>query len=401
MTGVPEVLVQKFGGSSVAVTQDLRRVVGIIKQACQSARSVVVVVSARGNTTNELIDLAAEVSAAPSPRELDQLLATGEVASAALLAIALEDLGIPAVSLDGRQAGISARGQHGQGVVTEINTGRVRELLAEGKVVVVAGFQGVNPAGDVVTLGRGGSDTSAVALTAALGQSQCHIYTDVDAVYSSDPRTVPSAHKLPAIPLTEVAELAFAGAKVLHHRAGGLAAANGIELRVSSSFRPGAGTTAGNQGQIRPESQVTAVALDTDAVKVSIGADLAACVLSVLARDCAAIDLFGWHQDRMVFTVRQEFMPSVRQVLQARRAEHADDLTTIEAVAKASAVGRGLLSSAEYLARVTNALRLAGVPADTVSAAQSRISAIVPIDCAATAVEALHAEFALGEATDP
>lgn len=405
MTGGPEILVQKFGGTSVATAQDLGRVAGIVSRACHTARSVVIVVSARGNTTNELIGLANTVSAAPPTRELDQLLATGEVASAALLAMALDDIGIPAVSLDGRQAGITVRGRPGQGVVTAIDTRRIRQLLADGKVVVVAGFQGVNHKGDVVTLGRGGSDTTAVALTAALGQYHCHIYTDVDGLYSCDPRIVPSARRLAMVGHPEVAELAFAGAKVLHDRAGGLAVANDIELSISSSFTVGPGTTVSrDRGRIQVESEVVAVSLDADVAKVSIGgADLADRVLTALASDCVPLDLFSWQRDRVVFTVRREFIGALRAngAEPASGAGPASGITITEDVAKASVVGRGLLSSAEFLTRVVRALRAVGLPADTLCAGQHRISALIPTDRGVAATEALHSEFALDRATNP
>jgi len=377
-------------------------VAGIVRQAYNgvaddSAKPVVVVVSARGDTTNELIDLAAEVSAAPPGRELDQLLATGEVASAALLAIALVDLGIPAVSLDGRQAGIAAVGQPGHGVVTAIDTVRIRKLLADGKVVVVAGFQGVNDVGDVVTLGRGGSDTTAVALSAALGQYHCHIYTDVDGIYSSDPRKVRSARRLPGIGLAEAAELAFAGAKVLHHRAGGLAVANDIELTISSSLHPGPGTVARSRpAQIIAEGGVVAVALDADVVKVSLaGADLVERALIALAEDRGPIDVFAWQRDHAVFTVRGEQIQSVREALRVGDPEPGADVVIAENVTKISAVGRGLLGSAEYLARILSALGSASVQIDTVRAEQSRISVLVPSDRGVAAAEALHSEFSL------
>lgn len=408
-TGGPDILVQKFGGTSLASTADLKRVAGIVRQAYQgaandSAKPVVVVVSARGGTTDELIDLAAEVSAAPPGRELDQLLATGEVASAALLAIALADLGIPAVSLDGRQAGIAATGQAGHGVVTAIDTVRIRKHLVDGKVVVVAGFQGVNDVGDVVTLGRGGSDTTAVALSAALGQYHCHIYTDVDGIYSSDPRKVRSAHRLPEIGLAEAAELAFAGAKVLHHRAGGLAVANDIEVTISSSLHPGPGTVARSRpGQILAESGVVAVALDADVVKVSIGggAGVAERALAALADNRGSIDVFAWRRDHAVFTVRREDIGSAREALRVGDTEPGADVVIADNVTKISAVGHGLLGSAKYLARVLNALSSAGVPTDTVRAEQSRISVLVPSDRGVAAAEALHSEFALDNSYAP
>ncbi len=400
MTGAPEILVQKFGGTSVATTSDLRRVAGIVSQARQSASSIVIVVSARGSTTSELIALANSVSADPPARELDQLLATGEIASAALLAIALAELGIPAVSLDGRQAGISVRGQHCQGILTRVHTERIRQHLADGKVVVVAGFQGINDKGDVMTLGRGGSDTTAMAISAALGQYQCDIYTDVDGIYSSDPRVVASARKLTAVSHAEGAELAFAGAKVLHHRAGGLALANNIDVRILSSFTPCQGTTiTRDQGQIQAESDVIAVSLDPDVAKVTIDiAGQAEHLLAALGGDCGPIDVFAWERDRVIFTVRREL---VRAVLRAAEIQPAVAVVITDDVAKASAIGRGLLNSTEYLARVVHALQAAGLPTDLLCAGQHRISVLVPSDHGVAATESLHAEFALDRVASP
>lgn len=403
MVGVSRVVVQKFGGTSVATPTDLRRVAGIIREARMSAPSVVAVVSARGNSTDELLALATEFGSAPAPRELDQLLATGEVASAALLAIALREQGVPAVSLDARQSGITVRGPHGHGTVAAIDTERVCRLLNDGKVVVVAGFQGVNELGDVVTLGRGGSDTTAVAFSMALGQDDCHIYTDVRGVYTTDPRAVPSARQIAKMDLAEIAELAFAGAKVVHSGAAGLAAANDVRLHVSSSFGPDQGTTIClRHREICAASNVTAVIDDRDVVKVSIcgAAEIMSELLFALAADSTAIDLFSWQHDRVIFTVRAADLPSVHAVLDAAIAEEAVDVIITENVAKASVIGRGLLSTAEYLYRTIQTLTALNIPADTVSASQARISAVVPADKVRALIEALHVDFDLHNAIE-
>ncbi|MGH3169290.1 MAG: aspartate kinase, partial [Trebonia sp.] len=238
----PQILIKKFGGSSLATPAGVHRAVKIIADARGSGARIVTVVSARGRTTDGLIDLAAELNSAPEGREMDQLLATGEIASAALMAIALQGQGIPAVSLTAAQAGIQAFGPHGNGVVAQIGAARIFDLVSRGYVVVVAGFQGVDPEGDVITLGRGGSDTTAVELAVGLGQADCHIYTDVDGVYDADPRLVPSAQSLRTVDATVMTEMARAGAKVVHARAAEMAAGNNVRLHVKSTFGTGDGT---------------------------------------------------------------------------------------------------------------------------------------------------------------
>src|SRR5919205_1700511 len=200
------IIVQKYGGSSVATTEHINAVAERIKRAHDSGLELVVTVSAMGKQTDRLLRLAGEVSRDPSPREIDQLLSTGELQSVALLAMALHDRGVAATSLTGPQAGMKITGRYGSGVISEINPERMRSLLAEGQVVIVAGFQGMNALGDVMTLGRGGSDTTAVALAAALGAQRCDIYTDVDGVYTTDPRIVPKARRLDRVASAEMAE---------------------------------------------------------------------------------------------------------------------------------------------------------------------------------------------------
>ena len=213
------VVVQKYGGSSVATAEHIKAVAARINRARESGLDLVVVTSAMGKSTDRLLRLAGEVSRDPSPREIDQLLSTGEEQSVALLAMALHDRGLPAVSLTGPQAGMTVTGRYGSGVISKINPERIRKLLSEEHVVIVAGFQGMNAMGDVMTLGRGGSDTTAVALAAALGADRCEIYTDVDGIYTADPRIVSRARRIPLISSEEMAEMAWRGAKVMHPRA--------------------------------------------------------------------------------------------------------------------------------------------------------------------------------------
>ena len=235
-------IIQKFGGSSLADGAALRRAAGITLRAARRGDGVVVVVSARGKSTDELLALAREISAAAPPRELDALMATGEQQSAALFAVMLDALGQKARSFTGWQAGLHADGAHGDGRVSWVLPTRLRETLREGAVAVVTGFQAVNDAGDLITLGRGGSDTSAVALSAALAADRCEIYTDVDGIFTADPRLVPEARLLPELDFDDMLRLARAGSQVLHDRCVALARAGGTEIRLLSSLREVAGS---------------------------------------------------------------------------------------------------------------------------------------------------------------
>src|SRR5919205_1121164 len=236
------IVVQKYGGSSVATAEHIKAVAERVKKTHESDVSLVVAVSAMGKTTDRLLARAAEVSREPSPREIDQLLATGEEQSVALLAMALHDRGVAATSLTGPQAGMRITGHYGSGIISEIRPERIRKLLNEEQVVIVAGFQGMNELGDVMTLGRGGTDTTAVALAAALEADRCEIFTDVDGVYTADPRIVPGARRIPVMLSSEMAEMAWRGAKVMHPRAVELGALHGVEIHVKSSFKEGPGT---------------------------------------------------------------------------------------------------------------------------------------------------------------
>lgn len=232
-----QIVVQKYGGSSVATPEHIAAVADRIGRARESGLDLVVVASAMGKTTDRLLGQASEVSRSPSPREIDQLLATGEEQS-----VALHDRGIPAVSLTGPQAGFRITGSYGSGVISEIKPDRIHKLLSEEHVVIVAGFQGMNAMGDVMTLGRGGSDTTAVALAVTLGAERCEIYTDVDGVYTADPRIVSGARRIPLITPEEMAEMSWRGAKVMHPRAVELGALYGVEIHVRCSFNENPGT---------------------------------------------------------------------------------------------------------------------------------------------------------------
>ncbi|MGV2915653.1 aspartate kinase [Streptomyces alfalfae] len=400
------VRVLKFGGTSMGTTpEELARIARIV--AAAHARSdVVVVVSARGDRTDRLIDEARSASAAPPGRELDQLLATGEAGSAALLAIALHGLGVPAVSLLGSQAGFTVSGRHANGRIQDVDTSRVRQALSRGEAAVVAGFQGVNATGDVITLGRGGSDTSAVALAVALGAAQCEIYTDVDGVFSADPRIVPGARPIPLLRSGVMSEMAHAGARVLHTRSVELAGRAGVDLHVRSTFsrNPGTVVVSGQEGadiaMLETEDRVTAVSHEPHSARVTaVGTSpdaplLGTEVLALLADASVPIDVLSRFTDASHghgwdFTVPAADVDTVTSLLTSLPCRVAVD----PAVAKVSLVGAGLMSDTRTLARMLNALLAAGIDPLSLSTSQSRISATVgEADCS-RAVAVLHGEF--------
>ena len=262
-----KLIVQKFGGSSVRDAQRLRNAAAIIADTRRRGNKLIVVLSAQGNTTDELLKKAGELSARPAPRELDALLATGEQASVALCAILLEEMGLPAVSLSAWQVGIHTGDEHGDARITKIDTQRVLRELDEGKIVLVAGFQGINDAQDITTLGRGGSDTTAVALAAAFGAARCEIYTDVDGVYTADPRIVRSAIKHDEIDCDEMLALALRGAQVLHSRSVELAKEYGVDVDVLSSLVRGEGTRVVSSMPVK-EPHLAGVTRSSDTVSV-------------------------------------------------------------------------------------------------------------------------------------
>ena len=255
-------IVQKFGGTSVAGVEAVRRVAGILADTVRSGASVAAVLSAQGDTTDELLTTAAKYNPNPSPRELDMLLSTGEQASVALMAMALEDMGLPVVSLTGWQAGMGTDAAHGAARLRRLSPGRVQRELEAGKIVLIAGFQGLSPQGDITTLGRGGSDTTAAAVAAALGADVCRIYTDVDGVYTADPRSVEATVKLDAVDIDEMLRLSAAGARVLHVRSVALARRFHVPLEVLSSMADVPGTRILPLPLPEDEGRITALAAD-------------------------------------------------------------------------------------------------------------------------------------------
>lgn len=389
-------LVLKFGGSSVADRARIYNVARIIAQAQGEHNRVVVAVSAQGDTTDHLLAAAADVSPHPAPRELDMLLATGEQASAALLCMALAQLGVRAVSLTGWQAGFHTDRLHTRARIRRLQTERLESELDKNQVVVVAGFQGLDSCEDITTLGRGGSDTSAVALACALGAQRCLIYTDVDGVYTADPRIVPRARRLPCISYDEMLELASVGAQVLHSRSVEMARRYGMPLEVLSSLRPGAGTT------VREVCGMEGMLLK------SVTADASVSLLRARLHDTGApLRLLRAMAGRHI-PVRQvlqdglglqlltpdETAPALRELLQTQAvALGVEDWQLADDSACISVVGSGLASDASALPRLLEALGDAGHPPLLLTAGELRVSALVQRQAAQQAVRAVHAAF--------
>jgi len=404
------IVVQKYGGSSVATAEHIKAVAGRIGRARETGLDLVVVVSAMGKTTDRLLRLAGEVSRDPSPREIDQLLATGEEQSVALLAMALHDRGVEAASLTGPQAGMTVIGPYGSGVISEIRPERIHRLLEEGQVVIVAGFQGMNALGDVMTLGRGGSDTTAVALAAALGAERCEVYTDVDGIYTADPHLVKGARRIPAISPEEMAEMSWRGAKVMHPRAVELGALYGIEIHVRSSFDEGQGTViTGGNGLEHLETRETLAGIvhDLDVSRVTLngistGPGTLSRVFAPLAERGISVDVIvesGMREGAadVAFTVRRSDFARALGLAGEVAASLGGEVEGEEDLGKVSVVGTGMLNRPGYAARMFASLGKAGIPIRMVSTSEIQVTCVVPAQRVEEAVRQLHRDFDLEE----
>ena len=402
------VVVQKFGGTSVADPERLRRVARRVVATAGSGVQVCVVVSAMGSTTDELIDLAGQISERPHPRELDMLLTAGERISMALLAMAINDLGRDAVSFTGSQAGIVTDTRHGKARIVELRTHRVREALDEGRVAIVAGFQGVSTTSDVTTLGRGGSDTTAVALAAGLGAEACEIYTDVEGVFTADPRIVPSARKLAAVSYEEMLELAASGAKVLALRSVEYARNHGVPIHVRSTFAESDGTWVVREEDVLEQAIISGIASDLTEAKVTIlgvpdRPGIAGRVFRPLADAGIHIDMIvqnvsaEGHTD-ISFTLPTADLPHAEPILErvAREVE-ASGFTCDEDVGKVTLVGAGMRSHPGVAAGMFESLAEAGINIEIISTSPIRISCVVRTADLERAVQVLHDHFRLDE----
>ncbi|TXK18476.1 aspartate kinase [Homoserinibacter sp. GY 40078] len=404
-------IVQKYGGSSVADAESIKRVAKRIVETRKAGNEVVVAVSAMGDTTDELIDLANQVSPIPDPRELDMLLTTGERISMALLAMAIRDMGFEARSYTGSQAGMITDARHGSARIVDVTPGRVREALDAGAIAIVAGFQGFNrDSRDITTLGRGGSDTTAVALAAALGADVCEIYTDVDGVFTADPRIVPKARKLDRVTSEEMLELAAAGAKVLYIRAVEYARRHGVTLHVRSSFNNNEGTWVVNpvEGETVEEPIITGVAGDLSEAKITVVGvpdvpGKAAEIFTIVAKTGANIDMIVQNVSAAAtgLTDISFTLPKAdgEKVLAALRVAQPDagfaSLQYDDQIGKLAVVGAGMRTSAGVSAALFRSLSEAGINIEMISTSEIRISVVTRADTLPQAMRVVHAAFGL------
>ncbi|MBW3657395.1 MAG: aspartate kinase [Actinobacteria bacterium] len=403
------IVVQKYGGTSVGDVDRVKRVADRIARTRRAGHQVVVVVSAMGKTTNELISMAEDISDDPPGRELDMLLTAGERISMAVVAMALHELGVPARSFTGSQAGIITDARHGKARIVDITPGRVREALDEGDVVIVAGFQGVSQdTKDVTTLGRGGSDTTAVALAAALGADVCEIYTDVDGVFTADPRIVPDARKLDHVSFEEMLELAAQGAKVLQVRSVEFGRNYGVKIHVRSSFSYSQGTWVVPEEDKVEDAIISGVAHDTSEAKLTLKGvpdkpGVAARVFTSLADANVNIDMIVQNVSAegvtdMTFTLPKGETKRADEVLSALSDEiGATGIDIDDSIAKVSLVGAGMKTHPGIAARMFSALSDAGVNIEMISTSTIRVSVVVDGADVETAVRAIHDAFDLSD----
>lgn len=403
-------VVQKFGGSSVANAERIQRVARRIKRERDNGSRLVVVVSAMGDTTDELLALAAAITDEPDKRELDVLLATGEHQSATLVSMALHAIGVRAISLTGAQAGITTDGTYGRARIAGVEPTRIHHELDLGKVVIVAGFQGqstIEPEhAETTTLGRGGSDTTAVALAAGLKADRCQIFTDVKGIYTADPRLVRDARQLPLIGYEEMLEMAHQGAQVMQVRAVELGWVNDVVIEVLSSFEDAPGTLITEDPHVEQRNKVRGLAHDRNVAKLTLvevpdSPGVAARVFEPLAAEGINVDIIvqnvghGGATD-LSFTVPRGELARAKRILEPVSRELGfKELTTDAAVAKVSIIGAGIQNAPGYAARMFRALADAGVNIEMISTSEIRITAMIAEDQLQTALTALHEAFQL------
>ena len=397
-------IVQKFGGSSVADGEKIRNVARIITDTYQKGNQVVAVLSAQGDTTDDLIEKAAEINPNASKRELDMLLSTGEQISCALCAMAIEGMGFPVVSLTGWQAGFRTNSGYGNARIKRVQGERIRAELDKRRIVIVTGFQGLNKYDDITTLGRGGSDTSAVAIAAALGADLCQIFTDVDGVYTADPRLVPTARKLDEITYDEMLELATLGAQVLHNRSVEMAKRYGVNLEVLSSFERKPGTKVKEVVKTMEKSHISGVAKDKNIARLAlVGLEntpgIAYKIFSLLAKNNVNVDIILQSIGRsdtkdISFTVAKGDMELARQLLEDNRDRiHFDHIDVSDNIAKVSIVGAGMINNPGVAAAMFEALFSAGININMISTSEIKVSVLVHISDADRAVQVIHDRF--------
>ena len=396
-------IVQKFGGSSVRDAQRIRNVAGIIAETYLEGNDVLVVLSAQGDTTDDLIAKAEEINSHPSKREMDMLLATGEQISVALCAMALESMGLPCVSLTAWQVGIQTTAVHGDARIKRIDSERVQAELDQHRIVLITGFQGMDRAGDVTTLGRGGSDTSAVALAAAFRAKLCQIYTDVDGVYTADPRIVPNARHLDEITYDEMLELASQGAGVLHNRSVELAKKFRVNLEVLSSLERKPGTKVKEVTKVE-KTTIAGVAKDTSIARIALiglrhNPGVAFQVFDLLSKHNINVDLIlqsiGREDSKDIsFTVHEKDLEDARAILTENQEVLCFDHIEVDGnIGKVSIVGAGLMTNCGMAARMFEALYEAGINIQMINTSEIRVSVLLDEGDVDRAVRAIHAKF--------
>lgn len=407
-----KIVVQKFGGTSVADTQKIKKVADAVIREKKLGNDVVVVVSAMGHTTDYLVKMAKEISEQPSAREMDMLLSTGEGVSIALLAMAIQSKGYDAVSLNAMQIGIMTEKVHQKARIVDIKTDKLRKNLDEGKIIVVAGFQGITYEGEITTLGRGGSDTSAVALAAVLEAARCDIYTDVEGVYTTDPRIVPNASKLDTISYEEMLELARVGANVLHPRSVETAKQFNVPLRVRSTFNlDNLGTLIIGAKDMEIYQPVTGVAADLSQVRIVVCEvpDVpgnAAKLFGDLAKENISVDMIiqsyarkAANTNDIAFTIEKTDLEKAKKVLEKIKSDlNAGAIHIDENIAKVSIVGAGMVDRPGIAATMFETIAKMGVNIKMISTSEIKISCLVEKDDAHKALKALHSIFDLDSA---
>jgi len=400
-------IVQKYGGTSVGNTERIKNVAVRVAKYRAQGDQLVVVVSAMSGVTDSLIKLAKEIMPLPSEREMDMLLATGEQTTIALTAIALQALDIPAISLTGAQAGIVTDGMHSKAKIQNITPKKIHDLLNAGNVVIVAGFQGQTPEGQITTLGRGGSDLTAIALAAALKADLCQIYTDVDGVYTADPRIVPGAHKLNEIAYDEMLELASLGAKVMQSRSVEFAKKFGVVFEVRSSLNDNPGTLVKEETQSMEDVVVRGVSLDKNQAKITLLAvpdqpGVAAKIFKSLAEVAISVDMIvqnishgaGKPATDLSFTIEKADLLKARKTIDKLQPEIGFNGTTVsEQIAKLSIVGVGMRSHSGIAARMFQTLAESGINIEMISTSEIKISVVLDLAKGEQAMKAVHASF--------
>ncbi len=399
-------IVQKYGGSSVADAERIKNVAQRIAQAKDKGDQVVVVVSAMGDTTDELIKLAYQISEHPDSRELDVLLSTGEIVSSTLLAMVLHHMGYQAISLSGAQAGIRTDATYSRARILKVEARRVVKELEKGNIVIVAGFQGITGEMDITTLGRGGSDTTAVALAASLGAEICQMYTDVEGVYTADPRLVPEAHQLSEIGYDEMLELASYGAKVVHPRAVELGELFSIPIMVASSFTQNPGTLIHGGVSMEVRNKVRSVSYDLDVAKITVVGvpdrpGIAAAIFEPLAKAGISIDTIVQNASienitDLTFTVAKSQLTRAMQVVEPiAKSIGARECVSDSRLGKVSIIGTGMQNTPGYAARMFRALSEKGINIQLITTSEIRITCIIDDAEIKDAVRALHRAFEL------